>query len=97
LDERDINLGIPEDAYTWMLTTVDNPYSPFTKYDDWYAWDIQSGYDTCGLLARIAVVSPSMSDEQVTYEVVTAMREICDFNLSGVHKITKPTDKFLIM
>lgn len=36
-----------------MLTTVDNPYDPFEKFDDWYRYDIENGYNTCGLIARL--------------------------------------------
>jgi hypothetical protein len=32
------------------LTTVDNPYNPFLQWDDWYAFDMMKGYDTCGLI-----------------------------------------------
>jgi len=27
-----------------MLSTSDNPYDPFTQYDDWFAYDEQAGY-----------------------------------------------------
>ena len=36
-----------------MLTTVDNPYSPFTQFDDWYSYDVLKGHNTCSLLARM--------------------------------------------
>ena len=38
----------------YMLTTIDNPYDPFTQWDDWYKFDMVKGYDTCGYLARLA-------------------------------------------
>ncbi len=28
------------------LTTVDNPYDPFTQWDEWYAYDEGKGYAT---------------------------------------------------
>ena len=36
-----------------MLTTVDNPHSPFDEFGAWYTFDLQQGYRTSELLARI--------------------------------------------
>jgi hypothetical protein len=55
---------------TSMLTTVDNPHSPFDNFDEWYAWDARAGYHTPGYLARIVVTSPDLSsaDEELAIE-----------------------------
>lgn len=34
------------------LTTVDNPYNPFTHFSEWFAFDSFHGYNTCGVLAK---------------------------------------------
>lgn len=39
------------------LTTIDNPYSPFSQFDDWYNYDTEKGYDCCGYLDRMKQVS----------------------------------------
>jgi hypothetical protein len=44
-----------------MLTTIDNPFNPFTQFDEWNAFDTQQGYYTCAYLARIAKVSDELS------------------------------------
>ena len=31
----------------WMLTTSDNPYNPFTQFDEWQMFDSLQGYNTC--------------------------------------------------
>lgn len=44
------------------ITTVDNPWNPFTHWDEWRQFDIFKGYNTCERLARIALVSDVLPD-----------------------------------
>lgn len=37
----------------WAATTKDNPYSPFTQFDDWFHYDVLAGYYTCSYLDRL--------------------------------------------
>lgn len=81
-----------DDDSEHMLTTVDNPWSPFTNYAEWYAYDQAQGYDTPGLLARIANVSLDVSDPDFESSIEQAMSEIATENVSGMHRlVTKPT------
>ena len=43
-----------------FITTVDNPYNPYTQFDEWYAFDNQKGYNSCQLLDRILFTSPDL-------------------------------------
>jgi hypothetical protein len=73
-----------------MLTTFDNPYDPFTQYDDWYAFDMRMGYHTPGLLARIAVTSDELSEADQSLAIEHAIDEIILENVSGMHrKVTR--------
>lgn len=47
---------------TIMLTTKDNPWSPFTNFNEWYAFDMSHGYNSCGKLARMAKTSSVLPD-----------------------------------
>ena len=76
-----------------MLTTSDNPYNPFTNFDEWFAFDEQKGYHTCAYLARITKTSSNLSDADYTQEVENAIDEILKLNLTGNYvKITKQED-----
>lgn len=66
-----------------MLTTIDNPYSPYTQYRDWLAWDIQAGYHTNAYLARIARVSDALSPEQYEQAIDDAIDDILELNITG--------------
>lgn len=55
------------------LTTRDNPYDPFEQFDSWFAFDISHGYNSCGLLARIAKTSDQLSDRENEQEIEEAI------------------------
>jgi len=71
------------DATQYMLTTIDNPYNPFTHYDDWYSYDVIKGYNTCAYLARIAISSDELSEVDETIAINHAIDEIIKLNLLG--------------
>lgn len=76
-----------------MLTTIDNPFDPFTEYDEWYAYDQQLGYHTPGFLARIAVTSDELSSADQDLAIEQAIDEIVSINALGVFKkVVKPSE-----
>ena len=68
----------------YMLTTVDNPFDPFTRFDEWLAYDTKLGYDTPGMLARIAKISNELSEPDQALAVQDAIDEIVTENVSGM-------------
>lgn len=70
----------------FMLTTIDNPWNPYTHWDEWYAWDRAAGYDTPGLLARLSAFSFDLSDTDQELVIQQAIDEIVNQNVSGMYK-----------
>lgn len=68
------------------LTTIDNPYDPFTDYEKWYAYDYSKGHHTPGFLARIVVSSDELSDVDQSLAIEQAIDEIVKENVSGMYK-----------
>ena len=68
----------------YMLTTVDNPFDPFTRFDEWLAYDTKLGYDTPGMLARIAKISNDLSEPDQAVAIQNAIDEIVAENVSGM-------------
>ena len=69
-----------------MLTTVDNPYDPFTQFDDWLSFDRSKGYFTNEYLARIAKTSDELSETDEQLAIQTAINEIVRLNILGIYK-----------
>lgn len=70
----------------YMLTTVDNPFDPFTQWDEWYVWDQNAGYCTPGLLARVALLGDEISEADEHALLQQAIDEIVRENVTGMHK-----------
>jgi hypothetical protein len=70
-----------------MLTTEDNPYNPFTEFDQWYAFDTQVGHHTLALLGRVCITSDELSELDQSRAIDHAMDEIVSENVSGLHML----------
>lgn len=70
----------------YMLTTVDNPFDPFTQWDEWYAYDEGRGYHTCSLLARVSITSDELSEADQLLTLQDAIDEVVNENVSGIHR-----------
>lgn len=74
----------------YMLTTIDNPYNPFTHWDEWYAYDEGAGYHTSGLLARITINSHELSEVDQNLAISYAIDEIIEENVLGIYTKAYP-------
>jgi hypothetical protein len=76
----------------YMLTTVDNPFNPFTRFDEWLAYDISMGYNTASFLDRIVFVSNDLSQADQALAIQDAIDEIIEENVSGMWiKVSRET------
>lgn len=79
-----VDTSNPEPVVEYMLTTVDNPFNPFTRFEEWLEFDISSGYNTSSFLARIANVSDDLSQADQALAIQSAIDEIVEENVSGM-------------
>lgn len=76
-----------------MLTTVDNPYNPFTQFNEWFAFDEGRGYNTPAFLARVLITSDELSEADQDVAIELAIDEIVRENVLGLYrKVATPTD-----
>lgn len=75
-----------------MLTTVDNPFNPFTQFDEWNAYDQAAGHHTLSFLARLVVTADELSDSEQSAAIEYAIDEIVRENVSGLHRKVTATE-----
>lgn len=66
-----------------MLSTTDNPFNPWTHYDQWFDWDTSRGYNTASYLATIVQLinaNGRVSDDDA---LALAIDDILEFNITG--------------
>lgn len=74
-----------------MVTTKDNPFSPFTQFDEWRRFDEMKGYHTLSLLARVTHTSTDLSEVDQELALDLAVEEIVHFNVTGNYiKVYEP-------
>ena len=69
-----------------MLTTFDNPFDPFDDFAQWFMFDVEKGYNTCGKIARIAKSSEEFSTIEEKRETERAIDEIIDHDFLCIYK-----------
>ena len=87
----------------YMLTTVDNPYDPFTQFKFWYGFDMQKRIvkgskvsipivtNCCGRLADEAITSDNFTEEENAIERRRAIDEIISHDHLNIY--TKAYEK----
>lgn len=76
---------ITNEQTEWALSTIDNPYDPFTQFDEWFQFDNEKGYNSCGYLARIAMTSNAFSNVENNEEIERAIDEIIKYDFMKIY------------
>lgn len=68
------------------VTTKDNPFDPFTQFDDWIRFDEDYGYNTCQLIDRHLVTSQELSQADQESDLDEAIRWILELDPTDNYK-----------
>ncbi len=71
------------------ITTFDNPYDPFDNFNSWLMFDMDKGYNSCGLLDRFAKTSDSLSEEENNIIIDKAIDDIIIHDPLNIYKKVK--------
>lgn len=86
------------DKKVHMLSTIDNPYNPFTRFNEWNQYDTFMGYNTLSYLARIVDYGDCYTEEQRHMARERAIQQIVDLDPSHIFvkvtedEVVKPID-----
>ena len=69
----------------YRLTTFDNPFDPFTQFDDWFLYDVERGYNSCAYLDRVLNESPNINADSDT-ATSEAIDEIIRNDFMNIYK-----------
>lgn len=73
----------------YALTTIDNPFNPFTQFSQWFAFDTDKGYNSCSYLDRVARTSDQLSETENSEEIERAIDEIIKYDFRNIYKKIK--------
>lgn len=87
-------------ATQYMLTTINNPFNPFTQWDEWQSFDRDNKTDCCGLLSRtvdsLHGIKPFYDDEEEERIIDEAMNKIVDTMPTIYCKVTEGDKRYSI-
>lgn len=76
-----------------MLSTFDNPYDPFTQWDEWLQFDLRSGHDTNALLGRVVAYSSELSESDQEIAIESAIDDIVQNDPELIYKKVKKSGR----
>ena len=77
----------------FMLTTVDNPYSPFDQFTLWNMFDKERGHNTCELIARLSNLSYDLTQKEENEDYIRVVNSIIANDLQNKYMRFYKTDK----
>lgn len=80
-------------TFKYAITTIDNPYNPFTQFDAWYNYDLNRELthrdelyvNCCSILDRYTLITDNMSEAEVDAAIENAIDEIIKYDVANVY------------
>lgn len=70
-----------------MLTTIDNPWNPFTNFDEWKEFDLVNNhntYETLAVLGSFGLLQSRLSEAEFDEHVVNTMNKLIEDDPLGL-------------
>lgn len=69
----------------YMVTTIDNPWNPFTHYREWLSYDMQNGYFTDQWMYALTKTSNDLRDEEIQEQIDAGVTRLLELDPYGLH------------
>lgn len=69
----------------YMITTIDNPWNPFTHYHEWLSFDMRHCYNTQEWLAVLTKSSNDLIDEEIKELIDGGVSRLLELDPYGLH------------
>lgn len=78
------------------ITSIDNPYNPFTDFDRWLNFDLRKGkLSCCSVLANVSIDSNDLDSEAEAIADEMAINDIVAYHPAGIYlKVQKTPTGF---
>lgn len=89
-------------SMAYAITTIDNPFDPFTQFDAWYRFDLNRELthrdelyvNCCSILDRYSILTDSMSESEQNEAIERAIDEIIKYDVNNVYvKVKREVDE----
>ena len=67
------------------LTTIDNPWNPFTNFRDWYNYDEAHDYGSCSIVDRLSHTTDDMTLVEEAKEIERAILSFVEADPTGLY------------
>ncbi len=76
-----------------MLSTVDNPYNPFSDFDKWFQYDVVHNYNCLGIMAANTYSSNEYGEGRILEDIEQGIDDFLKNDILGLYiKVVHDTD-----
>ena len=76
----------------YALSTIDNPFNPFEDFVQWFLYDVEKGYNSCGRLARVANLTDDLSEIEEDKVIEKAIDDIIKYDITDKYIKVSPNN-----
>lgn len=69
----------------YMVTTMDNPWNPFTHYHEWLSFDTSHGYNTDQWVYILSKTSSDLLKDEMEEQIDAGVESLLALDPFGIH------------
>ena len=69
----------------YMVTTIDNPWDPFSHYHEWLSYDTEHGYNTDQWIYILTRTSNDLLPDEIDEQIDAGVDRLLEIDPFGLH------------